>query len=151
MLQSPAYHPSNKAEQVPPIPKDLHRQLFFTPKLQLMHTVREDHFVIFGLTCRSLELRRLEITRNHLPSYHGLLPSCRLPIELHPCYAKSIFLKQKLNILSRPDHLGSKAVRDDRPCRVFPTYKLLHTVRQLSLDRTEATKNALISPNCHTT
>lgn len=63
MLQSPAYYPSNKDEQDPRMPQDLHRQLFFSPKLQLMHTVREDHFVIFGLTCRILELRGLEITR----------------------------------------------------------------------------------------
>ena len=106
------------------MPKDLHRQLLFSPKLQLMHTVREDHFVIFGLTGRILELRRLKISSIVPPlpnSDHGLLPSCRPPIELHPCYAKSTSLKQKLSKLSGPDHLGFKAVRDDRLCRVLPT------------------------------
>lgn len=75
----PAYRPSKltKMNKDPPMPKDLHRQLFFSPKLQLMHTVRGDHFVIFGLTCHILELKRLKVSSivpyYRFPSYHGLL------------------------------------------------------------------------------
>jgi hypothetical protein len=152
----PAYHPSKltKMNKDPPMPKDLHRQLFFSPTLQLMHTVREDHFVIFGLTCHILELKRLEVSSivpyYRFPSYHGLLLPADFPIELQAYHAKSTFLKQKLSRLSRPDHLRFKAVRDDRLCRVLPP-TILATIRQLSLDRTEASDNTLISPNCHTT
>lgn len=106
------------------MPKDLHRQLLFSPKLQLMHTVREDHFVIFGLTGRILELRRLKISSIVPPlpnSDHGLLPSCRPPIELRPCYAKSTSLKQKLSKLSGPETIN------------YAEFSLLATVRQLSL------------------